>query len=129
MTTNQVGTLHSANGLGFGLGFEIDGSLRRKRHGLSRLVRLGRSVWFVLSRGSEDGDGRRDDDQHAAEHDRHRRTIQRARLSGACRRTVEVTGRDRALRAEETVFDAQHFARSWRMVYQRVTVLLSTTKT
>ena len=52
MTTNQVGTLHSTNGLGFGLGLRNDRSLRRQRHGRRRRVRLGRRLRHHLSGGS-----------------------------------------------------------------------------
>jgi len=40
MTTNQVGTLHSANGLGFGLGFEIT-----ERYGANGLDSVGSYGW------------------------------------------------------------------------------------
>jgi CubicO group peptidase (beta-lactamase class C family) len=40
MTTNQVGTLHSANGLGFGLGFETV-----ERYGVSDLASVGSFGW------------------------------------------------------------------------------------
>ena len=33
MSTNQVGTLHSTTGLGFGLGFETTDRIRRQRAG------------------------------------------------------------------------------------------------
>jgi len=40
MTTNQVGTLHSANGLGFGLGFEIT-----ERYGANGMDSVGAFGW------------------------------------------------------------------------------------
>jgi CubicO group peptidase (beta-lactamase class C family) len=40
MTTNQVGTLHSSNGLGFGLGFEIT-----ERYGASGMDSVGAFGW------------------------------------------------------------------------------------
>lgn len=40
MTTNQVGTLHSANGLGFGLGFEVT-----ERYGASGMDSVGAFGW------------------------------------------------------------------------------------
>ena len=40
MSTNQVGTLHSANGLGFGLGFETV-----ERYGASDLASAGSFGW------------------------------------------------------------------------------------
>ena len=42
MTTNQVGTLHSASGLGFGLGFEVTERYGANGMDSARLVRLGR---------------------------------------------------------------------------------------
>ena len=40
MTTNQVGTLHSANGLGFGLGFETT-----DRYGANGMDSVGSFGW------------------------------------------------------------------------------------
>ena len=41
MTTNQIGTLHSPNGLGFGLGFQTTDRVRRERAGLGGRVSGG----------------------------------------------------------------------------------------
>ena len=46
MTTNQIGTLHSTTGLGFGLGFRDDRPVRRQRAGVGGRLRLGRRVWY-----------------------------------------------------------------------------------
>ena len=40
MTTNQVGTLHSPNGLGFGLGFEVT-----ERYGANGMDSVGAFGW------------------------------------------------------------------------------------
>jgi CubicO group peptidase (beta-lactamase class C family) len=40
MTTNQVGTLHSPNGLGFGLGFEVT-----ERYGANGMDSVGSFGW------------------------------------------------------------------------------------
>ncbi len=49
MTTNQIGTLHSTTGLGFGLGFETVDRYGAKRHGRRRRIRLGRRLRHHLS--------------------------------------------------------------------------------
>ena len=52
MTTNQIGTLQSDTGLGFGLGFETIDRYGANGLELGRHVRLGRRLRLDLSRRS-----------------------------------------------------------------------------
>ena len=89
MTTNQIGTLHSPNGLGFGLGFETT-----DRYGANGLDSEGAFGWSGaysddVPRRSRSAAGPRADDPGAAEHDRHRPQVPDAGLSGAHRSAAE----------------------------------------
>ena len=85
MTTNQIGTLHSPNGLGFGLGFETT-----DRFGANGLDSEGAFGWAGrlrddLPRRSRGAAGPGPDGPGAAEHDRHRPQVPDAGVSGADR--------------------------------------------
>ena len=51
MTSNQIGTLFSQNGRGFGLGFEVVERLGASGYSLRRQLRLGRRLWQQLHGG------------------------------------------------------------------------------
>ena len=95
MTTNQVGTLHSTSGLGFGLGFEtVD------RYGASGLSSIGAFGWggaygSQLQGRSRGTSGDRVHAQPDSEPHRSRQQIPHAHLSGAgrCAEAREPRGR------------------------------------
>ena len=86
MTTNQVGTLHSATGLGFGFGFETT-----DRYGAKGLASVGAFGWggaygsHLHGRSGCQG-GHGVDDPAAPEHHGHHGKVPDAGLSGAGRR-------------------------------------------
>ena len=95
MATNQVGTLYSSSGLGFGYGFQTT-----DRYGANGMESVGSFGWGGAYGTTYRIDPKAhmvvgDDDSDAAEHERHRGALQRDLVSVAARRANQVTERSR----------------------------------
>jgi CubicO group peptidase (beta-lactamase class C family) len=85
MTTNQIGDLKSPRGLGFGYGFETPRQIWFERHGVGRLVGLGRRLRHLLSRRSGRTHDHRAHVPDDAQQHRSHRQVQGLYLPGARR--------------------------------------------
>ncbi len=82
MTTNQVGSMHSTTGLGYGLGFETTDRYGANGMDLARSLRLGWGLRHAVSCGSSGATGHGADDPVDAQPHRHPNHVPQSGLSG-----------------------------------------------